>query len=148
VIGLNISIPAGQFSGTHIAGAGLDYSPAKLNKRLFHSKKLFLDYNAAMEYYLGAHGHFNGYPVHYRDYLLTILYGGVLYSFSTATDAQFMIGPGLGLHNHYFSFTPSLKGQLDHYFKSGKGVGVQLNVYKESGARPITSIGIRGTWIF
>lgn len=147
-LSLGILLPAGNFSDTHFMGLGVDYSPTRHRFDIYNKKYFSFTYNAGVAYYFGKKETVGSYTYQYPGYFFIHGSGGILYHPVQKTGFVLFGGPGIGIYNGHSRFTWGIKMEIQHYFSRKYGIAPGLVWMKESGARPLWSLGLKGIIAF
>jgi hypothetical protein len=96
-----INIPVGEFSKTHIAGIGLDYSWSHHrfgNLKVLPKKLIGFTAKGGIAYYFGKKETVAGYDYRYGGYLYLHAFGGAIYNPCKKGNITLTIGPTLGIY--------------------------------------------------
>jgi hypothetical protein len=132
-VGLNVQLPAGEFSETHNFGVGLTYSRG--DYRTMRIKKVGLSkikftYQAGVAWYNGRREVRYDYSYDYPSFILIHLYGGLRYRPSSSVELKLLSGPAMGIYDKQslFNIGADLVGGyfINDNFSINPGIGIQV----------------------
>jgi hypothetical protein len=150
-IGLNLSLPLGDFSNTHSFGLGLNYawSNDRFGKRSARPENpVGFTFNAGVDYYFGKTETTGTYTYDYPGYTYFHAYGGIIHNPCTNGYIDLTAGPVLGVWDggSEFGFGINLGGSFG--ICRNFGVNPFVTLMKHSDSDPLYTIGIRGHYNF
>jgi hypothetical protein len=98
---MNIDLPMGKFSETHLGGVGVQYawSNHRFSKNIRPDKLLGFTANGGVDFYVGTREKVAGYDYTYSIYTSLHTFGGVIYNPVKNSHITLTAGPTLGIYN-------------------------------------------------
>ncbi len=150
-VAAGVLIPLGDFSSSHLIGAGIDYSRSKHRfgaMQKLPAKKFAFACRGGIAYYFGKKVTVGGYPYDYPGYFLLHALGGLLYTVSKKNNLELAAGPALGVYRSRTRFNIGAVLEGTHFFNARWGLAPSVHFIKESGADPIWSFGLKAVKTF
>jgi hypothetical protein len=145
------AIPAGDFSETHLIGAEvlMEYSPNRFGKLLrLPDPSVGFILSGGLSYFAGKKETVSTYAYRYGNYAFLRVYGGAILHFAKNWNTRLVAGPAISYYGNNIRFNLGAELHSTWYWKQQWGIGPSVGILKESGARPIWTTGIRGSFAF
>lgn len=147
LVSVGINLPLGEFSTTHLIGAGVDCSPAANWFGLLKTKKIAFTYNGGAACYVGKKETASGYSYKYPGFIFIHALGGILYNPVKKASLSLLAGPALGIYNGNTRFNIGSKLEAAYLFSKKIRIGPGIIMMKEPGTNAIWSAALKTTML-
>jgi len=147
-VSIEINIPVGELSSTHIIGISAEYSPLRHTFQLFKLKHLAFTYNGGVAYYFGRKESVSNYSYKYPGFTFLHVYSGLIYTPVKSMNFIFSAGPAIGLYNGLSQFYFGSKVEVSYFISKRIALSPGISLMKKLNTNPLWSATLKVTYPF
>jgi hypothetical protein len=150
LVGLGIYLPMGNFSNTHVAGVGLDYSRSnhRFGNTIRPTKFAGWMLNGGLQYFLGKEVDFNSHAFRYGGYLNVYAMGGAMINPIPAGYLALNLGPSFDIYQQSANVGARVQFTARYFVSPVIAVGAGVFYLKHSRSEALIASGLTLAYAF
>lgn len=151
LVSAGLSLPLGNFSVSHTAGFGFEYSRCRYSYGKSQGKGVILfsyTLNTGISYFSGKKKIISNYPYQYPSNTWLYAMGGLMFLPAPSYNLSMTAGPSLMLYNKNSIFCLTAKIELNYFIKKKIAISPSIQLLKQPGTNTFWITGVKGGYCF
>ena len=149
-IAFGLYLPAGVFSKSHIAGAGIDYSRSRhrFGRNISPGRFIGFIVNGGINYYAGKRITTAGYNFRYGGYINLYAMPGIIYNPLKNGNISLTAGPALNIYKASATAGIGINLLGNYFISKNIAIGPGIIYKKHTNTDALWAVAIRASYIF